>query len=1220
MKNKYLLICFVFALSPAMAQKAYFDSLRHLVITAKTDSDRIRRISELIINDYGRNQPDSSIMYGGQLVAWGKKTNNKSITAIGFRGGAYGLYSKGDYPAALDKGLAALRIIEETKDTGNKAKTYLLVGDIYKGQQNYARALYYYQQAKQLGEAFPILRDWAEPSMNIAFVYERTNALDSARYYAKKYLSYKNSLSATKPVNYVYGILGNVYFKLKKYDSALLYYRKGYSIAKTQNKFRGVSEIGISLSNFYNYIHKSDSAIYYARQALLAAKRVSYNKSVYEAAALLSSLYESRHMPDSAFKYLKISSATKDSLYNATKSGEVANLTISELERQNEIQAANAAYRSRLRLYVLGCALLVFLAMALLQLINSRQKKRAYILLKKQKEEIEAQRAQALIEAALEKVRGRTMAMQRSGELAEVSELLFNQLRDLGNSPGQVTLCIVNEPEEVFEMWITTMKNPQFPTFKVTIHEPSVMSKVYQAWKEQKKSLTIDLTGEELLKYENFRKALGSSQLTDGIADGRRVVHSAFFSKGAMTLAGSEPQPPETIQLLERFAGVFDGTYTRFLDLEKAEAQAREAQIEASLERVRSKTMAMHNSQDVGETAAAMFDELIKLGVETSVRCGVLIIDKTKHMEVWAAASDNESKVSLLIGSLDMTIHPLLQQLYAAWENKKPHFLYELRGDDLKNYYRAITEAPDYPFQYDLQSIPDEQMTNLFFFQEGGLFAFTVEPLSDDVARLFKRFAAVFGLTYRRFLDLQKAEAQTREVIKQASVDRVRAEIASMRSTSDLERITPLIWNELTTLGVPFIRCGVFIMDENNRVIHTYLSTPDGQALAAFELSFDTDGIGKEALAHWRRNQIYSTHWAEEEFAAFSKALVDRGAVESDEKYRTAHPPTSLDLHFFPFLQGMLYVGNIAPLGEDEMNMVQSLAEAFSTAYARYEDFNKLEQAKQQVDKTLTELKATQTQLIQSEKMASLGELTAGIAHEIQNPLNFVNNFSEVNTEMLEELKAESIKPKAERDDQLENDLINDLIENEQKINHHGKRADAIVKGMLEHSRVGKSEKQLANINKLADEYLRLAYHGLRAKDKTFNAELVTHFDEHLPLVNVVPQDIGRVFVNLLTNAFYAVNQKQQSSGKGYKPEVSVTTTTENGELVIKVKDNGNGIPDAIKDKIMQPFFTTKPTGEGTGLGLSLSYDIVVKGHGGNIKMESKEGEGSIFTIILPIN
>jgi two-component system, NtrC family, sensor kinase len=277
-----------------------------------------------------------------------------------------------------------------------------------------------------------------------------------------------------------------------------------------------------------------------------------------------------------------------------------------------------------------------------------------------------------------------------------------------------------------------------------------------------------------------------------------------------------------------------------------------------------------------------------------------------------------------------------------------------------------------------------------------------------------------------------------------------------------------------------------------------------------------------------------------------------------------------------------------------------------------------LQHQKEKVESTLTELKSTQAQLVQSEKMASLGELTAGVAHEIQNPLNFVNNFSEVNKEMLEELKAERSKPKVERDESLEEDIINDVIANEEKIIHHGKRADAIVKGMLQHSRVNTGEKEPSNINALCDEYLRLSFHGFRAKDKTFNAEIKTDYDDSIGTIHIVPQDIGRVVLNLFNNAFYAVDEKAKQNISGYEPTVLVSTKKANGKIEISVKDNGNGIPESIKDKIFQPFFTTKPTGQGTGLGLSLSYDIV-KAHGGELKVASKEGEGTEFLIQLNV-
>ncbi|MEO7801374.1 MAG: ATP-binding protein [Ginsengibacter sp.] len=269
-----------------------------------------------------------------------------------------------------------------------------------------------------------------------------------------------------------------------------------------------------------------------------------------------------------------------------------------------------------------------------------------------------------------------------------------------------------------------------------------------------------------------------------------------------------------------------------------------------------------------------------------------------------------------------------------------------------------------------------------------------------------------------------------------------------------------------------------------------------------------------------------------------------------------------------------------------------------------------LQQQKQEIQNTLSELKATQAQLIQSEKMASLGELTAGIAHEIQNPLNFVNNFSDVNTELLQELKNE-----LQADNKQEAfSLADNIIENEQKINHHGHRADAIVKGMLKHSRANKGKKEPTDINALADEYLHLSYNGLRAKDKDFNADFKTDFDENIGKINIIPQDIGRVFLNLFNNAFYAVHEKKKKVGEGYEPTVSVRTKRIADKIEVIVNDNGMGISKSLVDKIFQPFFTTKPTGEGTGLGLSLSYDII-KAHGGEIKVESKEGEGSCFII-----
>ncbi|HEY6063106.1 MAG TPA: ATP-binding protein [Chitinophagaceae bacterium] len=298
-------------------------------------------------------------------------------------------------------------------------------------------------------------------------------------------------------------------------------------------------------------------------------------------------------------------------------------------------------------------------------------------------------------------------------------------------------------------------------------------------------------------------------------------------------------------------------------------------------------------------------------------------------------------------------------------------------------------------------------------------------------------------------------------------------------------------------------------------------------------------------------------------------------------------------------------------LENDKQTLTIMLEESIQDLEKKRKD---VESSHEALQKTLEELKAAQAQLIQSEKMASLGELTAGIAHEIQNPLNFVNNFSEVSNELLDEMKTELDEGNTEE----AKSLADDVKQNLEKILHHGKRADGIVKGMLQHSRSSSGVKEPTDINALADEYLRLAYHGLRAKDKSFNAAMKTDYDENIGLIKIMPQDMGRVFLNLITNAFYAVTEKKKLQPEGYEPVVSVATKKISGVIEIRVKDNGNGIPQKVLDKIFQPFFTTKPTGQGTGLGLSLSYDIV-KAHGGDLKVETKEGEGTTFIVQIPI-
>ncbi len=1027
----------------------------------------------------------------------------------------------------------------------------------------------------------------------------------------------------------------------------------------------------------------------------------------------------------------------------------------------------------------------------------------------------EAQARESQIQLALERVRAKAMAMQHSGELREIAAAVHDQLLGLGFTSGFCSIVIMDRISGDMTWWMF-FPGKEYPE---SYHMPFCEHPFYVAqlnrWKQGERYSVIEVSGEEKKSYDKY--TFGQTEFKNIPIESQQFMMSfekiifsnAYMKHGAFSW-GVEPIDDAHAAVLQRFASVFEQCYTRFLDLQKAEAQAREAKIEAALERVRAKTMAMHNSQDVGESVATLFDELVKLDVKTN-RCGILIHNDPQFAEVWTAKSNANEKATLIIGKLEISMHPMLVGARASWANKEPFFSYELKDQDMINYYQSINNSKYYPTQFNLETLPAKEIHSNFHFSDGSLFAFTTEALPIESAAIFKRFTSVFGQTYRRYLDLQKAEAQVREAtieaslekvrgkamamhtsndllstagvvftelkrlginsfrggvalidkesrlakmysatsseegatlslsgtiileghpvlskigdfmvsqsdyfpvlkgellesyithvseafnspliksqydewygcflpysegafyvwsdkpytedeikvlkrfraivdltfrrylelqraeanaldaVRSASLDRVRAEIASMRTKQDLERITPLIWKELTTLGIPFVRCGVFIMDDEKQATHTFLSTPDGKGIAAFELPYDSTANLGEAVTAWRHHKKYVTHWIEKDFSILADTIFQQGVIATREQYLNTVPKEGIYLHFLPFLQGMLYVGNTTSLTDDNLNLIQSVADAFSTAYARYEDFNKIEFAKAQVEKTLSDLRLTQAQLVQSEKMASLGELTAGIAHEIQNPLNFVNNFSEVSTEMIKEIQDERRKTKDERDEELENDLLKDISENMVKINHHGKRAADIVKGMLQHSRSSSGVKEPTDINALADEYLRLAYHGLRAKDKSFNAKFETAFDESVGKVNVIPQDIGRVILNLITNAFYVVNERAKLNQPGYEPTVTISTHRSLsgplpqggregwGEVLIKVKDNGNGIPQKILDKIFQPFFTTKPTGQGTGLGLSLSYDIV-KTHGGELKVETREGEGSVFTILI---
>ncbi len=516
-----------------------------------------------------------------------------------------------------------------------------------------------------------------------------------------------------------------------------------------------------------------------------------------------------------------------------------------------------------------------------------------------------------------------------------------------------------------------------------------------------------------------------------------------------------------------------------------------------------------------------------------------------------------------------------------------------------------------------------------------------VETLSDEKQTIL----AGQNETLERQVKERTAELvhKNRDLEIEAALERVRSRTMAMQKSDELAETSFLLDSQVRALGIKTRGCGFNIYGGNESTewfsselgtMPTYKTPREHFFLSFYEAGQRGETLllqefaGEECVAHY--DYLCSLPITGEGFRQFKAS-------------GGSFPTRQID-HVAYFKYGYLLFITLESVPEAHDIFIR-FAKVFEQTYTRFLDLQKAEEQaeqarlnliqiqteKKRAEDALVALKQTQAQLIQSEKLASLGELTAGIAHEIQNPLNFVNNFAEVSAELLDDMKADLQAGKTTEAVEIADDLQVNL----QKINHHGQRASAIVKGMLEHSRTGDAMNRVStDLNALADEYLRLAYHGLRAKDSSFNATMETHFDPDLPKIEVIPQDIGRVLLSLINNAFYAVHEKNRQlqtqstdlpgfenlEGLGYQPTVIVRTKKLENAIQISVKDNGNGIPEAIKDKIFQPFFTTKPTGQGTGLGLSLAYDIVTKGHGGTLIVSSIPGAETTFEIQLPIN
>ena len=817
--------------------------------------------------------------------------------------------------------------------------------------------------------------------------------------------------------------------------------------------------------------------------------------------------------------------------------------------------------------------------------------------------ELAAAQRTATLEGALDRVRTQAMRIRHSDETLGIAVAVFDALLELGLPVLQVGLS--GPPDAATgeaAVWVAGVDAEGAPRashyVSATTGHPA-LDAAYRA--EAPDVRALDPAAFEaylrasLVRYPPSYADRAVARTPPAPAYHVAAVPAGSPQSGPLSAVLSRAPADQALSVLGRFAALFGLALTRYQGLQHAEAQARRSQIDAALERVRARALAMRRSDDLGDVVASIFDELSGLGVPAH-RSAVAVVDGPESAAAYWSSEAGAEPVS---GTATLVGHPFYDALLAAWR-RSSDLSYILEGDELGAYLERRGPAADGRTREYVHAVSAPS---------GVLVAFADRPFSEDTVQVMQRLADAFEFAHTRHQDLERAEERARAAAQTASVDRVRAEIASMRTAGDLDRITPLIWEELTGLGVPLARCGVLIVDEGGDAVRAFLATPGGAPVGSVTLPPDGHPLLGRVVDAWRRQATLAETWTRDQAEAWTRMLEGHGL----DRPPTA-PPAPLALHFAPFAQGMLYVGAAAPLPAPDAGAVQALADAFEVAYARYDDFQRLEARKQEVEAALAELRAAQQQLVQSEKLASLGALTAGIAHEIKNPLNFVNNFAALSRELAADLAAEL---EGDADLEVVRELLADLESNAERIEAHGRRADSIVRGMMQHARGGEGRREPVDLNALVEEHLSLAYHGRRAQVPDFNVTLERGYAADAGQVEAVSQEIGRVLINLVNNAFDAVTDRAAAEDPAFAPTVRVSTARVPGAVEVRVADNGPGMPEDVRARVFDPFFTTKPTGQGTGLGLSMSHDIVELGHGGRLWVEGP-GEGATFVVSLP--
>jgi signal transduction histidine kinase len=948
-------------------------------------------------------------------------------------------------------------------------------------------------------------------------------------------------------------------------------------------------------------------------------------------------------------------------------------------------------------------------------------------------QQAEKRRKAAELEAAVERVRAHAMGMQEPNDIMHVLNVMKEEVDkfELGNI---ATWIWTKDDDGMITQWdiseVTEEGNLVNFNLKFDINKWPEVNRHAKEWKKGKKYYALNWRGKKLQDIVDevgevdpesgkfFQEAVDSGHIKD-------YWHAAApFSKGVVGLDFTSAPPDTTEAILLKMSSAFDMAYQRFEDLQKAEAQTREAQINLAVERVRARALAMFESTEILEVVKKLRDEMMGLNIPNVTAAAIHLREPDGMYRVWDLTSitidDGEIHAPVDIRYDLEDTHPDFF-MRKIWNNTSDYFVVVQELAELKHTIQwrrdnGQTEAANEMEKLSKSSSIERAYHPTVPLENGRLNIDTLDSPTPEVETILKKMAGAFDLAYKRFEDLKKSEKQAYESKVEASLERVRGMAAAMNHSDDLVQIAEEMFKELEIITINPLRYGLGMIDGETKEAELWASTVDDghylDKLGVLPLTWHP--MLQQAFVAWEAQHeevIYELKGAELNDYYREIGKVNPGIPNLD---KLKDPDTDIVqfASFFPFKTGALYAFTAGKPGEEGRTILKRFANVFEQAHIRYDDLQTAEKQARQIREerdrladTLMELRAAQDQLVQQEKLASLGQLTAGIAHEIKNPLNFVNNFSDVSLELVEEIRDEVRRMTEDRGREIEKgdtpllrgdgdpsfdgsargvsggaksdnqnditetdtnsvntplnplsrgevglshdpdlilEILDDIETNLKTIHKHGTRADSIVKSMLQHSRGGDGIMEPTSLNPLIKEYVNLAFHGMRAGKEPINVDIDLQLDDEVGEVPLIAEDFSRVILNLTNNAFDAMKEKMTGDGRpetgekspleesveaersrgvssveAYQPKLTVRTHQAEKTVTIEIEDNGSGIPGEMKDKILQPFFTTKKGTQGTGLGLSITNDIL-KAHGGEIAIESVEGEKTRFIINIP--